>query len=95
MDKIRDYFETNFKLAYKSVTFHFKQFVWFYLALFVVQLLLGIFSTSVMINEKNAKNSIEDKYSSHYVFYYMNENQRIYLEKAASYYFKSDGQFTS
>lgn len=90
MDKIRDYFETNFKLAYKSVTFHFKQFVWFYLALFVVQLLLGVFSTSVMINEKNAKNSIEDKYSSHYVFYYMNENQRIYLEKAASYYFKSE-----
>ena len=37
MDKLFENLETNIKLAYKSVTFHFKSFIWFYIALFIVQ----------------------------------------------------------
>ncbi len=93
MDKIQEYLENNFKLAYKSVTFHFKRFVWFYIALFVVQALLGIVSISSHINSVNTRVNIEEKYNSHYVFYYMNANQRYYLEKSAIYYFKDEHFF--
>ena len=90
MDRITDYLETNIKLAYKSVTFHFKRFVWFYIALFIVQTLLGVVSMSMNINSLNIKKTVQDNYRSHYVFYYMNTNQKLYLERAARYYFKSD-----
>ena len=93
MDKITEYFENNFKLAYKSVTFHFKRFVWFYLALFIVQTLLATVTFSARINENNTRETITDNYKSHCVFYYLNYTQRFYLEKSATYYFEEDHLF--
>ena len=90
MDKLQEYIENNFKLAYKSVTFHFKRFIWFYIALFIVQSLLGIVSFSSRANAINISNSISGEHKAHYVFYYMNADQRRYLERTAKYYFKSD-----
>lgn len=93
MERLTEYFETNFKLAYKSVTFHFKQFIWFYISIFIVQTLLGIVTVSADINSKNMREDITDKYTSHYVFYYMNTSQKYYLKGAAKYYFKENHFF--
>ncbi len=93
MDRLQEYLENNFKLAYKSVTFHFKRFVWFYIALFVVQTLLGVICFSARINSVNMSETVSEKYNSHYVFYYMNADQRRYLERASIYYFKDDHFF--
>ena len=90
MEKITEYLETNIKLAYKTVTFHFKNFVWFYIALFVIQTLLGIVNVSMQINSVNMRESISDKYNSHYVFYSMNTNQKYFFKKAANYYFEDE-----
>ena len=93
MDRLQEYLENNFKLAYKSVTFHFKRFIWFYIALFVVQTLLGIVCFSSRVNNVNVSKITSDSHNSHYVFYYMNADQRHYLERAAIYYFKDDHFF--
>lgn len=93
MEKISEYIEINFKLAYKSVTFHFKQFVWFYIAIFIVQSFLGIAVISSDINQRNIENSISEKFDSDYVFYYMDTNQKYYLKKAADYVFDNDYLF--
>ncbi len=93
MDAFFEYFERNFKLAYKSVTFHFKNYIWFYIAIFLVQTVLGIVGISMQTNSFNAKKTIEERYNSHYAFYYMNTNQVYYLKNAAKYTFKSEHLF--
>ena len=93
MERLTEYIEINFKLAYKSVTFHFKQFIWFYIAIFIVQTLLGVTVISSDINQRNISTSVEQKYNSHMVFYYMNTNQKYYLKKASNYVFDDDYLF--
>lgn len=89
MDKLSEYIQNNFKLAYKSVTFHFKRFIWFYIALFIIQTMLGLISISSHINSLNIRETVSKEYSSQYVFYYMNTNQKLYLQKSARYIFKN------
>ncbi len=93
MEKVQEYLENNFKLAYKTVTFNFRRFAWFYIALFIVQSLLGIVCFSSRINNVNINESIKDSHNSHYVFYYMNADQRRYLERSSVYYFQDEHFF--
>ncbi|MBQ6702838.1 MAG: ABC transporter permease [Clostridia bacterium] len=90
MDKFRDYIHNNFKLARKSVTFHFKKFAHFFIVIFIIQFLLSTITVSLHTNKLNAENRIKEQYDSHCVFYYMNTNQKYYLKKCATYYFESD-----
>lgn len=93
MDKLFENLETNIKLAYKSVTFHFKSFIWFYIALFIVQASLGIVNISMQNQINNTREVIERNHTSHYVLYYMNTNQKYYVMDAADYKFSNDHYF--
>ncbi len=90
MDKLFEYIETNVKLAYKGVTFHFKQYIWFYITLFIVQFMFG----TILITHNTAKNVVKEQlnnsYDSHYMFYYLNTDQMLYIKKAANYVFADE-----
>ena len=90
MDKFLEYIETNVKLAYKAVTFHFKQYVWFYITLFIVQCMFG----TVLITHNTANNVTKEQlnksYDSHYMFYYLNTDQMLYLKKSSQYVFADE-----
>ncbi len=90
MDKLLEYIETNVKLAYKGVTFHFKQYVWFYITLFIVQCMFG----TVLITHNTANNIVKEElsktYDSHYMFYYLNTDQMLYLKNSSQYVFADE-----
>ena len=90
MDKLLEYIETNVKLAYKAVTFHFKQYIWFYITLFIVQCMFG----TVLITHNTASNVTKEQlskaYDSHYMFYYLNTDQMLYLKRSSEYVFADE-----
>lgn len=65
MEILTNYLKKNIKLAYKSVLFHFKQYLCFYVALFIIQFLFGIIMMSTVSSNHLRKVEVEEKYDYH------------------------------
>ncbi|MBR2459828.1 MAG: ABC transporter permease [Clostridia bacterium] len=71
----------NIKLAYKSVVFHFKQYLCFYVALFAIQFLFGIIVMSTVNTNHMRKEEILDEYDYHVCLVGLNSGQAQYLQE--------------
>ena len=60
-----NYLKRNIKLAYKSVVFHFKQYLCFYVALFIIQFLFGLVVMTTVNTNHMRKQEILEKYDYH------------------------------
>lgn len=74
-----NYLKRNIKLAYKSVVFHFKQYLCFYVALFIIQFLFGLIVMSTVNTNHMRKQEITEKYDYHVCIAGLNEQQYKYL----------------
>ena len=80
MEKIIGYLKRNIKLAFKTVTFHFRQYLCFYIAVFIIEMLFGIITMSASNNLYSDKKETMDEYDYHLVLTGVNEKQFAYLE---------------
>jgi len=76
-----NYLKRNIKLAYKSVVFHFKQYLCFYVALFIIQFLFGLIIMSTVNTNHMRKQDIIEKYDYHVCLSGLTEAQYRYLSE--------------
>lgn len=81
MEKLIGYLKRNIKLAFKTVTFHFKEYLCFYIAIFIIEMLFGIITMSASNNLYMDEKETTDNYNYHLVITGVNSRQYEYLEK--------------
>lgn len=96
MEAIWEYLSRNLKIAWKSVFFNWKQYICFFLAIFIVQMFYGIMAISTENNKTVEKAHVEQEYDYDMVLTNLNEYQHnivvnyngsvIYQAAAESFY---------
>ncbi len=79
MEKIISYLKRNIKLAFKTVTFHFKEYLCFYVAVLIIQTLFGIIIMSSANNIKTEEKEVGDNYGYHLSITGLNKKQYDYM----------------
>ena len=85
MDKIKDYLSINFKRAFKSVRFNYKQYLCFFVAVFVVQMFFWTLTFSTDTDQNNIRRVAEENYDYHIIIRYMNGQQYTELNNQVYY----------
>lgn len=91
MDDWWETFRNNLKVAAKSVRYHYRLYLPFFAAIFVLQLFFGVLFFSADSASAIERQLVERDYDYHTVYRSLNEGQRMYLEK---YAYRSDGNLT-
>ena len=81
MGKVLSYLKRNLKLAFKTVTYQFRQYLCFYIALFIVEMLFGIVVMTANNTAYLKKTSTDMEYDYHIVLTGLNKNQYDYMRK--------------
>ncbi|MBQ7320632.1 MAG: hypothetical protein IJW99_00905 [Clostridia bacterium] len=85
MDKLKDYLSINFKRAFKSVRFNYRQYLCFFAAVFVVQMFFWTLTFSTDTDKDNIRRVAEDNYEHHIIIRYMNGQQYTILNNEVYY----------
>jgi len=93
LEKILEYLGRSIKIAWKSVFFNFKQYLCFFVAVIIVQLLFGMMSVSNDNNNDVEYAHVTEQYNYHMAFMGANSNQLRVLNEGANEVFKSDRIF--
>ncbi len=81
---------SELKIAGKSVLFNFKQYVWFFAVLFIIQSLLLLTLISQQAKLTNIRSTIESEYNYHLVVRSANKTQTAYIRQNQEYVFADD-----
>ncbi len=90
MEKVFEYLKRSLTISWKSVFFNFKQYVCFFIAIIIVQVLYGIMSISADNNNNVEYQHVTEEYNYHMVLKGLNEDQARYLIADEGTVFKSD-----
>ena len=90
MGTVVSYLTRNIKLAVKSVKFHFSQYMCFFIALFVIQMLYGIITMASDNNNDIEWNMVQEEYNYHIVMKDLNVDQYLYMLDDKYTVFKRD-----
>ncbi len=90
LEKVFEYLKRSIVMAWKSVFFNFKQYVCFFIAIIIVQLLYGMMTVSADNNNRVEYQHIMNEYNYHMVLKDLNEDQARYLLTYEETVFKSD-----
>ena len=85
MDKFKDYLKINFKRAFKSVRFNYRQYLCFFVAVFVVQMFFWLLTFSTDTDRDNIRQVAEENYEYHIIIRYMNGQQYTELNNQVYY----------
>lgn len=85
MDKFKDYVSINFKRAYKSVRYNYRQYLCFFVAVFVVQMFFWTLTFSTDTNRDNIRRVAEENYEYHIIIRNMNGQQYTILNNEVYY----------
>ena len=85
MDKFKDYLSINFKRAYKSVRYNYRQYLCFFAAAFVVQMFFWTLTFSTDTNRDNIRRVAQDNYEYHVVIRNMNGQQYTIMNNQVYY----------
>lgn len=96
LEAIWEYLSRNLKIAWKNVFFNFKQYMCFFLAIFIVQMFYGIMAISTSNNNEVERDHVEAEYDYDMALTDLNEYQHnivvnynnniIYQAAAESFY---------
>ncbi|MBQ7715728.1 MAG: ABC transporter permease [Clostridia bacterium] len=75
MEALWEYLSRNLKIAWKSVFFNFKQYLCFFVALFIVQMFYGVMAISTSNNNVVEQKHVEEEYDYDLALYNLNEYQ--------------------
>ncbi|MGN1409527.1 MAG: FtsX-like permease family protein [Eubacteriales bacterium] len=90
MEKVFEYLKRSLTISWKSVFFNFKQYLCFFIAIIIVQVLYGMMSISADNNNNVEYQHVMEEYNYHMVLKGLNEDQARYLIKDEGTVFKSD-----
>ncbi len=85
MDKIKDYISIHFKRAYKSVRYNYRQYLCFFVAVFVVQMFFWTLTFSTDTNNDNIRRVAEKNYEYHVIVRNMNGQQYTIMNNEVYY----------
>lgn len=90
LEKVFEYLKRSLTIAWKSVFFNFNQYVCFFIAIIIVQVLYGMMSISNDNNNRVEYQHIMEEYNYHMVLKNLNQDQMNYLVEDEGTVFKSD-----
>ncbi|MGN1346692.1 MAG: ABC transporter permease, partial [Eubacteriales bacterium] len=90
LEKVFEYLKRSLTIAWKSVFFNFNQYVCFFIAIIIVQVLYGMMSISADNNNNVEYQHIMEEYDYHMVLKNLNRDQMQYLVEDKGTVFKSD-----
>ncbi|MBR3997211.1 MAG: hypothetical protein IKI93_02575, partial [Clostridia bacterium] len=90
MENLFEYLKRNLTIAWKSVFFNFKQYLCFFVALFIVQMFYGLMSVSNANNNDVEYSHVTEEYDYHMVLRDLNVDQANYLFNDSGAVFKND-----
>ncbi len=90
MEKVFEYLKRSLTIAWKSVFFNFKQYLPFFIAIVIVQLLYGMMTVSADNNDHVEYQHVMENYDYHMILKDLNEDQARYLINDEGTVFKSD-----
>ena len=90
MENLFEYLKRNLTIAWKSVFFNFKQYLCFFVALFIIQMFYGLMSVSNANNNDVEYVHVTEEYDYHMVLRDLNVDQANYLFNDSGAVFKND-----
>ena len=90
MIRLIKYLYRNVKLAFKSVIFHFKQYLVFFIALLIIQTFYGIITMASDNNNDIEFNMINEEYDYHFILKDLNIDQYIFMMEDKYTVFRTD-----
>ncbi len=90
MEYITEYLKRNIKVAYKNVIFHYRQYICFFIAIFIVQLFFGIITISSDNSNDVEYAMLELEYDYHLMLKDLNATQFVTLVNDEYTVFTSD-----
>ncbi len=93
MEKAAEYVKRHFKAAWKSVFFNFRQYLCFFLAILIVEVLYGMMTVSNANNDAIEFAHIREEYDYHMALKGLNAHQAAYLIENESPAFRSNKLF--
>lgn len=93
MEKILDYFKNSLKIAWKSIFFNFKQYIYFFVAILIIQVFCGVMTLSMTKNNAIERESVSDAYDYHLLVSNLNEDQKVQVQTNGGAAFTNDIYF--
>jgi len=90
LENLFEYLKRNLTIAWKSVFFNFKQYLCFFVALFIIQMFYGLMSVSNANNNDVEYVHVTEEYDYHMVLRDLNVDQANYLFNDSGAVFKND-----
>lgn len=93
LERIVEYFKRSLKIAWKSIFFNFKQYIFFFIAILIVQMFYGVMTISTDNNTIVEKNSVAEAYNYHVLVTNLNEDQMNIVKTNGGATFTNDIYF--
>ncbi len=93
LERFFEYLKRSLTIAYKSIFFNFKQYIFFFIALLIVQMFYGIMTISAYNNEVVERDSATEEYNYDIMLAHLNESQLIKLRSYAGSAFEGNRYF--
>ena len=90
LEKVFEYLKRSITIAWKTVFFNFRQYLPFFIAIIIVQILYGMMTVSNDNNNHVEYQHVMDQYDYHMVLKGLNDDQARYLINDEGAVFKSD-----
>ena len=85
-----EYLKRSFTIAWKSIFFNFRQYIFFFVAVLIVQMFFGVMTISTDNNDKVERDSVSDAYDYHILVTNLNEDQMIAVKTNKGAAFTND-----
>ena len=85
MEQIKEYLSIHFKRGYKSVRYNYRQYLCFFVAVFVVQMFFWTLTFSTDTNTDNIRRVAEENYEYHIIVRNMNGQQYTIMNNEVYY----------
>ena len=79
-ERLIEYLKRSVTIAWKSIFFNFKQYIYFFIAIIIVQMFFGVLTISTSNNQKIEREKVTETYDYHILVTNANGDQRTALK---------------
>lgn len=90
LERLFEYLKRSLKIARKSIFFNFKQYIYFFIALLIVQMFYGIMTISAYNNRVVERDSAVSEYNYDIMLSHLNESQYLKIKNYGGSEFSGD-----
>ena len=90
LEKVFEYLKRSLTISWKSVFFNFSQYLCFFIAILIIQVLYGMMTVSADNNNHVEYQHVTEEFNYHMVLKDLNQYQALYLVNDEGTVFKSD-----